>query len=168
LNEIAPPRQLNRYVANSSINEDHGMRLILIVAFLSLTPIFTRGQQIPPACRGALRYDNTRPESFPLSFNHLSGRVIDSKRAVVPHACVGLFTWPDRQLLSAFIANKEGRFSFRNLASGRYLLLVQDRSATLDPAQVLIRIEHNNRRRHQLLIHMGSAGPLTGSWGYYK
>ncbi len=102
-------------------------QLFLLLLLAGFTPMLVNAQKPISTCPKSLEYENHNfLDPSPLSIRAVAGRIIDSGKAPVPNACLGLFTDRDHRLVASTVADDDGNFRFRNVPSGRYRLIVRD------------------------------------------
>jgi hypothetical protein len=99
-------------------------RLVTIVISVLVFPLLTGAQHTK--CKLPIEYGSRNqvdPKRSDVS--GLSGRVISeaghaAKEVGPVPACLGLFTEKDHRLVASAVADEEGHFRFKSIASGRY------------------------------------------------
>ncbi len=148
-------------------------RLILIIAFVGLAPIWASAQQSASSCPKPLEYENRNQIDPPtLSVRAVSGRVINQDGFAVPNACLGLFAERDHRLVASIPADKAGNFTFRNIPSGRYRLVVRDEYGGFCAANAKINVVSWPRggipKQRQIVVHLRPSAIDVCSHGDYK
>jgi hypothetical protein len=152
--------------------------LAFVLIMLLQLPAFTQ-QQKESGCSSIKYESRNQIDPPPLSVSVISGQVVDEVGELggsttiigpVDRACVGLFTEKGYQLKATVVADDEGRFTFENIPSGKYRLVVS--AGSLCTANVPLRVAHGKREEEnkgkQIVIHMRAAGYDACSYGDYK
>jgi hypothetical protein len=148
-------------------------RAIILTVLLPVFSLLAGAQQ--PICRSPIEYGN-RNQVNPKrsSVRGLSGRVVsevgDPAKEIGPvPACLGLFTEKDHRLVATAVADEEGRFKFKSVASGRYRLVVRDPQNAFCLANMPLHIVGWPRgTTKSLVIHMRPSGIDDCSYGDFK
>jgi hypothetical protein len=148
-------------------------RAIILASFVFVFPSLAYGQQ--PTCKSPIEYGN-RNQVNPKRSNVrlLAGRVIMEVGAPAKElgrvpACLGLFEEKDHRLVASAVADEQGRFKFKSVASGRYRLVVRDPQNAFCLANTPLQfVTWPRGTTKALVIHMRPAGIDDCSYGDFK
>ena len=149
------------------------MRRLLTIIFVLFSGLLVSAQT--PKCKSPIEYGN-RNQVDPIrsTIGGLSGRVISevgrpAKEIGPVPACLGLFTEKDHRLVASTVADREGRFKFGVVRSGRFRLVVRDPLNSFCLANMPLHVVKWPRGKTKpLVIHMRPAGIDDCSYGDFK
>ena len=139
------------------------MRTVLLAAIgLMLVAPAALAQEELPSCPSAYQNHN-QIEYGPLLVRAVAGRVIDRQSAVVPGACLTVFSEIGHKLVTSARTDAKGGFRLAKIREGRYRVVVMVDGFCA--ASVPIRLSSRAVGEKQLLVQMRAPGVDDCSFG---
>lgn len=146
-------------------------RNLTIVLFVLLFVSQITFAQSKTDCSTGVNYENkNQVDPKPLILTSISGTIEDEQGVSIPDACLGIFTEDGQKLVMQVTSDKNGKFAFDSMPTGKYRLIAKYSpfcTANI-PIEVITKNRKGKSKGKKVVVHLKPSGIDSCSYGDYK